>query len=381
MSVTHRKDGRWMVTYKINGKTCWDYFPDGIRGERDARDRDQELKNAGVIGEYNRQPGHLSSPLFQALVTEYLSAKIIEMPETSFQNLKYKLIGIILPELGDIQAMQVNPHRLRNYAKKRLKTPVTTRIGKKGNQKKIPVKNNDGSIRTISKTTVHRELSDIIAILNFAVNEGFLPRNPAAKFQKPTRDDEIILPPTTAEVQMIMKFAPPHLFRALTISFYTGLRPGAAELFRITWGDINLPDGNIFILSAKKGGPKSRLVPLHPDFKKSLLEWQIEDQAESVRHLIRWKNQPIKSVDSSFATAKKNAGITRRLRMYDFRHAFASTMLKHGGDLKSTSEMLGHSRTDTTSRIYQHTDLELHRQNINKIPGLIPAEDGDKTPT
>jgi integrase len=389
MSVNLRKDGRWMVRYKVDGKTKWEYFTKGIRGEKKAKARHEQLKAQGVIGQYKKQPDTVAAPLFQVLATEYLSAKSIELSKVSGQNLLYKLKGVILPEIGDIQAMRINSERLRNYVKKRLNTPVTKRIGKIGNQKKIPVKDALGDIKMVSKTTVHRELSDIIAILNWSVAEGFLPRNPAEKFKKPTRDDEIIQPPTSAEIQMIIKYAPAHLVRALTISFYTGLRPGAAELFRMTWDDINLADENIFILSAKKGGPRSRLLPLHPEFKKQLeawakddkkqlAAWAKDDKKKGAQYLITWKGMAVKSVDSSFKTAKRKAGIKRRLRLYDFRHAFATNMLKHGGDLKSTSEMLGHSRTDTTSRIYQHTDMSLHRKNINRLPGLTSLNDGAK---
>jgi len=50
--------------------------------------------------------------------------------------------------------------------------------------------------------------------------------------------------------------------------------------------------------------------------------------------------------------AKKRAGINRRLRIYDFRHSFATTVLGQEADLKSTSEILGHSRPETTMKHY-----------------------------
>jgi len=47
-----------------------------------------------------------------------------------------------------------------------------------------------------SKSTIHRELSDIMAILKWGViKRGLLPRNPLVRYQKPKRDDEIIVPP------------------------------------------------------------------------------------------------------------------------------------------------------------------------------------------
>ena len=61
--------------------------------------------------------------------------------------------------------------------------------------------------------------------------------------------------------------------------------------------------------------------------------------------------------------------------MYDFRHAFATEILRSGGDLKSASEMLGHTRTDTTTRVYQHTNPEQYRQNIERLPSLGIIDD------
>ena len=67
---------------------------------------------------------------------------------------------------------------------------------------------------------------------------------------------------------------------------------------------------------------------------------------------------------------QKKAGITRRLRPYDFRHAFATWVLGEGVDLKSTSEILGHSSAKITTKIYQHTNMAMRREVINKLPVL-----------
>ena len=81
----------------------------------------------------------------------------------------YKLSKIILPELGYTDVNKITPHRLDQYVKKRLKTTVVKRVGRKA-IKCVPVKDDQGKTKTISKTTVHRELPDIIAILNYFIN-------------------------------------------------------------------------------------------------------------------------------------------------------------------------------------------------------------------
>jgi len=53
--------------------------------------------------------------------------------------------------------------------------------------------------RNIKRSTIHRELSDIRAILRWSVKRRFLSANPMEGFVFPTRDDAIIQPPTGAE--------------------------------------------------------------------------------------------------------------------------------------------------------------------------------------
>lgn len=169
-----------------------------------------------------------------------------------------------------------------------------------------------------------------------------------------------------------------HLARAMTISFYTGIRPGKRELLSRCWHDVSWGEKTIFVESAKKGGEiKSRNVPLHAELIRLLYVWHYEDRRwafEKERRfperIIHFRGKAINSIKKSFKAAKDAAGITRRLRPYDFRHAFATYTLKRNANLKATSELLGHSRTDTTTRIYQHTDTEMHEDAINRLPVL-----------
>ena len=43
------------------------------------------------------------------------------------------------------------------------------------------------------------------------------------------------------------------------------------------------------------------------------------------------------------------------IRLSDLRHSAASMMLEAGADLKTTSEVLGHSDPRITQKVYQHT--------------------------
>ena len=103
------------------------------------------------------------------------------------------------------------------------------------------------------------------AVLNWSVarRPQLIPLNPIRDYKLPKKDDAIIPPPTNAETTAILKHAAPHLKRAITLSYYIGLRPGAVELLSLTWDRINWDTENILIISAKKGGPEKRMVPIH----------------------------------------------------------------------------------------------------------------------
>ena len=168
----------------------------------------------------------------------------------------------------------------------------------------------------------------------------------------------------------LLKHSADHLRRCLLISFFTGLRLGQKELLSLQWKAVDLVAGTILITSARRGGPRSRFVPIHPTLLKFLKKWRIEDKDKKAPEIITYRCQSVQRIKKAFYAAKKRAGINRRLRIYNFRHSFATTVLGQEADLKSTSEIMGHSRPDTTMKHYQHTNLKLHRKTINKLPEL-----------
>lgn len=67
----------------------------------------------------------------------------------------------------------------------------------------------------------------------------------------------------------------------------------------------------------------------------------------------------------------KRAGITRRIRPYDLRHAHATEALAHGADLKALSENMGHSTTMMIHKHYQHVLNQQRQDAVEAIPDLV----------
>jgi integrase len=135
------------------------------------------------------------------------------------------------------------------------------------------------------------------------------------------------------------------------------------------WDQVDFNADTIMVKSARKGAKyKYRLVPIHQEFRPVLKQWLDIDRGKGF--IINYRGKQVRSLKKIFQKAKQEAGITRRLRLYDFRHAFVSLLLKNSADLKATSELAGHSRTETTTRIYQHTDFKMHQDAISRLPAL-----------
>jgi len=343
MSVHQLKDGRWFVQYRDNSKPSGytrEYFGRGLDAEREARDRN----NALGLNPYESRTPPEQTPLFVDMANAYLAGKIAENERNTIKVLMYKLNRNILPAIGELRITDITPGRIDKYVRARIL---------------------DG----VKRSTINRELTDIISILNWAVERRHIKYNPLHKYRKPKIDDEIIFPPTSAEIRAIWTHAKPHLKRAMLISYYTGTRPGG-ELFSLKWRNVDWINKTINITSAKKNGPGGRIVPLHIELITALESWYEEDQKRQDGTIVHYRGQPVASLRKTFTSAKHAAGITRKLPLYAFRHAFATNMLAMGGDLKSTSEMLGHASPKITMQVYQHTDAALHRKNIDKLPGI-----------
>ncbi len=85
---------------------------------------------------------------------------------------------------------------------------------------------------------------------------------------------------------------------------------------------------------------------------------------------MHYKGRPVGSLKTTRRKAQRKAGITRVLRLYDFRHAGLINALRRGADLKSTSEIGGYSRADATMVFYEHTVRDQQRAAFEIVPGV-----------
>jgi len=320
MSTHQLPDGRWICKWSEGGKQRKLYFGRGPGAEEKARAKNAEL-GIGVA------KNALATPTFSDLATAYLDRKKTTFSAHVHQKVGFK-VNRLLERLGRVQAHQLTTTTIDDYVESR-------RV--------------DG----VKFTTINGELCYLKAILNAAVERDLIISNPVARYKRQKSDDARIRPPSAAEFDAILEHASPHLKRMMLICRYTGIRPGPVEALHLRWEDCDLFAGVLMVKSANKGGARVRNIPLSPKLVPLLKQWQAEDMEIRMPWMIHYGGKVVENIARSWFNAKRRAGITRRLRVYDLRHMAASNMLAAGASVGTVAKILGNSPI-MVLRHYEH---------------------------
>lgn len=219
---------------------------------------------------------------------------------------------------GDVWASSITQHdvvRFRNHLKL------------------LPV-----SGRAHTGSSVNRNLTAIKAAYSRGVQWGLVSHNPVLGIKPfPEADRARTRYLSTDEKQRLLAVCPPALRRIVLFALKTGMRQG--EILGLRWEDVDAVSHQIVLKKTKNA--KLRFVPIHPDVaemlsslpKKSPYVFCREDGARIEGH--GW-------IRFAFEDAVSRAGV-RDFKFHDLRHSFASELVMKGADIKTVSELLGHS--------------------------------------
>jgi integrase len=164
-------------------------------------------------------------------------------------------------------------------------------------------------------------------------------------------------------------------FRVMTaVAYYAGLRPSEVVMLRVAstvlpaegWGRLEVTEADISF--DEPGEPKTgpRSVPIPPVLVAMLAEWiDQNDLTDPERLLFRTRNDTRPSGSNWIrAWHRALAAVGQRpLRVYDCRHAAATTWLRAGMPLAETARRLGHSVETLVSTYVGALDDEEHIAN------------------
>lgn len=228
--------------------------------------------------------------------------------------------------------------------------------------------------------SVARKMSALKQFCIFLYLEGHILENPFKKIKFPKAEKNLPDPLSIEEIEALLRAATkgvfPHNLRLvclLELAYGTGMR--VSELVSLPLSAV--AHGEDYIMISGKGR-KQRLVPFGDAVKKALEQYLpyrmfFCRQRESLYlfpsvgqtgHLTRVRFfQILKSLSSDTNIPES------KLSPHNFRHSFATTLLKGGADLKSLQSLLGHENISTTE-IYTHLDHEDIKKALNKTHPL-----------
>jgi len=169
----------------------------------------------------------------------------------------------------------------------------------------------------------------------------------------------------------------------IVVCLSTGLRLG--EICSLKWEDIDFEgkllhvnttvqriavDGKNTRTTLLEGKPKSifskREIPLSDELIKLLCPYS----GGAGEYVIN-KGKPMepRTYQNKFHKYLQDAGVKKR-NFHALRHTFATNCISSGADIKSVSEILGHSDVKITMNRYVHPTTETKRQHLNSLSAI-----------
>ena len=250
-------------------------------------------------------------------------------------------------------------------------------------------------------TTAARYRTNVRACIRAAVEAGAIPTDPwparsrtrsrrKVARRKPAVDIRSLPDPTTMRraLAAIDSHQPGSAtYRVMTaVAYYAGLRPSEIAMLRVRalvlppegWGRIDVTEADVSY--DEPGEPKtgSRSVPIPQVLVRTLRDWLVNNGLSDPGALIFRTRNGTRPTASNWGRAWHRALRSigsEPLRVYDCRHAAATTWLRAGVPLGEVARRLGHS-VDTLVTTYVGAldgDEQLANDRIDSALGLCPS--------
>lgn len=369
-NIYRRKDGRWEGRVKKEGAGSGQRRYISVYGKTYGevkkqmeliRSRKEEKAGAVTLGEAVRVWLEEKKPCWKP--TTY----------TAYRHMAYRHI---LPRLGSERLDRVDGGTLEGFLRE-----IRREYGAEGLS--------NGYLRNVC-AVILRAMNHVKKKYRYKIE---IPENPVSR----TKQGRIALPRERELAVLergLLQNVQDDTCLGILLAFHTGLRIG--EVCALRWEDVGLEEGVIYVrgnlqrvkaadgqknsteilVQAPKTGTSRREVPI-PPVLRPLLESRKE---EGENYVIKGKRKPWaepRTLQYRFARILKSCGL-ERFRFHMLRHAFATRCIAKGFDVKSLSEILGHSSVQITLNLYVHSDLQRKRALMEKFDvylsqGSFPA--------
>lgn len=358
-NIYKRKDGRWEGRFKSG------YNADGKARYRSVYGKtytEVRIKLSSLKAE-SKQYGAVCRLTVKELFEEWMSAISFKVKKSTYANYRMKADVHILPVFGKVQYEKLTAKMLHDFIAQKLRSGLSAKY-----------------------------VSDIVIVLKSMAKYTSRLRNLRNPF------DGVILPKsnTKKEPQLFSEVQQERLVRHLIhnqdstklcilLSFYTGLRIG--ELCALRWSDIDFEKNILTVrrtvqrirtgnstklhVDVPKSRSSQRSIPI-PDFlMKQLRKFRSSGECYILSGSIKVTDP--RTMQYRFKAILRKAGLPS-INFHALRHMFATNCIRLGFDVKTLSELLGHSSVETTLNRYVHSSMERKIECMGMLKAFQPSE-------
>lgn len=295
----------------------------------------------------------------------WLQSKKLNVKESSYCNYKRNLEDHIYPVIGDLKYSLITKQQLNDFVEYLM---VSGRKDGKGGLSKGTVKDIVTLLKSVSKFAYQE-----YGLQN--VCEGFK----ASKIKKNEIQVLSNIERKKLEAYLLSNVILSNICTLL--SLYTGLRIG--EVCGLKWEDIDFKKGCISVNKTVErislGNGKTKVVVEPPKTESSIRKVYIplfvvallkKYKDKTDKYILSGKTKPTepRALQYRFKRILSKTKI-RELSFHSLRHTYATLCIEKGMDIKTLSELLGHSDVKITLNTYVHSSDSLKKKYVKRLAG------------
>ena len=371
-NIYKRKDGRWEARYikgyDENGKAKYGYIYAKSYGEA-------KNKQINAICQSSFINSNNNSTLYSKWLDEWLIYIKPQVKESTFIRYKNIVFNHLKPTIGKLAISKINTGYLKSY------------IGNLLSNGRLD--NNGGlSPKTVSDITmIVKESLKYIISCGETIDCNYESLKIKSSSQREmtvlSKDEEHKLVSALTENKSLTKIG-------ILLSLYTGIRIG--ELCALQWEDISFDENLIVVrktmqrlqkdsiqseneaktyilISKPKSKCSNRQIPI-PSFLSVILKEYKGEKNQFILTNSSYSFIEPRTLQNQFKRILRQINL-RDVNYHSLRHTFATRCVEAGFDIKSLSEILGHSSVKITLDKYVHSSMQQKRLNMEKLQQTI----------
>lgn len=367
-NIYKRKDGRWegriLCGHKEERKPVYAY----VYGHS-YREVKSEIESCRILNTRSIQSARWAK--FSEIAQSWLATKRSRVKESTFIHYRNMVDTHILPALGAYPVCELDDVGVSDYIDTLLHHG---RLHGSGG---------------LSSKTVSDILILLKAILRYAASCGCELRvhTEMLVVKKRNREMRVLTPQEQNQLVTALESSTDRRSIGVLLSLYTGLRLG--EICALRWNGIDLDSQTIHVqetmLRMKNigdDGTKTKIVITDPKSECSIRDIPIpqfliptlrESQSSGNSFLLTGQVERFvepRSMEYFFHRCLVQCNISHA-NYHALRHSFATRCVEAGFDIKSLSEILGHSSVSITLNRYVHSSFDQKRRNMGKLTRMV----------